>query len=212
MIKLYAYNTINSLKVLMVLLETGLEHEFIPLNIRQGEQHSPEFRALNPVGKVPVIVDGDLVLAESNAILLYLAQKAEWGLGQSADDAAQINFWLFYQASSQGPYFGQVEYWSAIAKKPNPDALAQYKAIAHKSIAYLNDELEGRNYLYGDDYSIADIALFPWINDYGHLGLSLEDAPNVARWWKAVKARPATSKACRFFDDRSVFKTKKPTE
>ncbi|MCV6601926.1 MAG: glutathione S-transferase family protein [Cohaesibacter sp.] len=212
MLKFYGYNTINSLKILMCLLETGLDYDFIPINIRKGEQHSTDFRALNPAGKVPVISDEGRILAESNAILLYLAKKAGWGLTTSAENIDKINIWLFYQASSQGPYFGQVEYWSAIAKTPNADALAHYTNGTKDSIAYLNKELENQKYLCADIYSIADIALFSWINECDHLGLSLEDAPNIARWSKAIKARPATTKAIEFFGDKSIFTTKKPTE
>ncbi|MCV6576060.1 MAG: glutathione S-transferase family protein [Cohaesibacter sp.] len=212
MLKFYGYNTVNSLKILMCLLETGIDYDFIPINIRKGEQHNSHFRALNPAGKVPVIADKGHILAESNAILLYLAKKANWGLTKSAENIDIINTWLFYQASSQGPYFGQVEYWSAIAKAPNADALTHYRSIAQTSIAYLNRHLENQNFLCANVYSIADIALFAWINECDHLGLSLQKDHNVARWSETIKQRPATIKALDFFDNKSIFVTKKPTE
>mgnify|MGYP005992234887 CR=1 FL=1 len=145
MITLYGYDTINTLKVLMFLCEAGLIYEFKPINIRAGEQHSAEFRAINPAGKVPVIWDGDMHQTESNSILLSLAQKTGWGLMEGSSLNAKLIAWLFYQASTQGPYFGQIEYWSRLAKSPNSDALAQYSAIANRSIEYLNEQLNSQN-------------------------------------------------------------------
>ena len=118
MIKLYGYDTINTLKVLMFLSETGLDYEFEPINIRAGEQHLAEFRAINPAGKVPVIWDGDRHQTESNSILLSLAHKTGWGLMEDPLLQEQLIAWLFYQASTQGPYFGQIEYWSRLARRP----------------------------------------------------------------------------------------------
>tara|TARA_B100001059_G_scaffold167840_1_gene167597 strand:- start:231 stop:869 length:639 start_codon:yes stop_codon:yes gene_type:complete len=201
MIKLYGYDTINTLKVLMFLSETGLDYEFMPINIRAGEQHSAEFRAINPAGKVPVIWDGDRHQMESNSILLSLAQKTGWGLMESHSLNVQLITWLFYQASTQGPYFGQIEYWSRLAKTPNSDALAQYIAIANRSIEHLNEQLNSKKYICGDTYSIADIALFPWLRIHKHLGLSIEHAEHLWRWCDCILARAATKKALIFFDD-----------
>ena len=201
MIKLYGYDTINTLKVLMFLSETGLDYEFQPINIRAGEQHSAEFRAINPAGKVPVIWDGDNYQTESNSILLSLAQKSGWGLMEGSSLNVQLIDWLFYQASTQGPYFGQIEYWSRLAKAPNSDALAQYSAIANRSIEYLNEQLDSKKYICGDTYSIADIALFPWLRIHKHLKLSIEHAENLSRWCDCILARVATKKALTFFND-----------
>ena len=207
MIKFYGYNTINSLKVLLFLLETKHDYEFIPINIRAGEQRQPEFLSINPAGKVPVILDGDFLLTESNAILLYLTKKVGWGL-DGTGEIDRINEWLFYQSSSQGPYFGQIEYWANIAKTPNPEALSFYTSIAKRSVDYINDRLKNREYICGDTYSIADIALFPWLNDHNHLDLDLDDAPNVLRWIKQIRSRPATSQACAFFEKSALFQAK----
>ena len=201
MIKLYGYDTINTLKVLMFLSETGLDYEFEPINIRAGEQHSTEFRAINPAGKVPVIWDGDMHQTESNSILLSLAHKTGWGLIKDPSLQEQLISWLFYQASTQGPYFGQIEYWSRLAKAPNSDALAQYKAIANRSIEYLNEQLNSKKYICGDTYSIADIALFPWLRIHKHLGLSIEHAESLLRWRERIMERPATQKSLTFFND-----------
>lgn len=200
MLKLYGYDTINTLKILMLLFETGSDFEFIPINIRTGEQHSPDFRAVNPAGKVPVIWKDGRHQTESNAILLSLAKKASWGLVADPSLQADITTWLFYQASAQGPYFGQIEYWARLAKTPNPAASAHYGAIASRSVEYLNDQLNTKKYLCGDVYTIADIALFPWLRIHKHLGLSLENSENLSRWHEAILARPATEEALTFFD------------
>jgi len=185
----------------MFLSETGLDYEFEPINIRAGEQHSAEFRAINPAGKVPVIWDGDMHHTESNSILLSLAHKTGWGLMEDPSLQEQLIAWLFYQASTQGPYFGQIEYWSRLAKAPNSDALVQYKATASRSIEYLNEQLNSKKYICGDTYSIADIALFPWLRIHKHLGLSIEHAENLSRWCDCILERPATQNSLTFFND-----------
>ncbi|MBT8152705.1 glutathione S-transferase family protein [Epibacterium ulvae] len=198
MITFYGYNTINSLKIMMFLMETDLKHDFVPINIRGGDQHTPDFRAVNPAGKIPVIVENNTALTESNAILMHLARKIGWGLPEGGED--RLLSLLFYQASTQGPYFGQVEYWSALAPKPNPDALAQYTAIANRVVTYIEEQLTGKDYICGATYSIADIAFFPWLNHYTHLDLSIENASNIAAWIDRVKSRTATEKASTFLE------------
>lgn len=205
MMKLYGFDTINTLKVLMLLKETNAEFQYIPVNIRTGEQRHPEFLAINPAGKVPVLGNGDQHQTESNAILLSLSQKFDWGGVAEPIAQAQLNAWLFYQASTQGPYFGQIEYWSKIAKTPNPEALAQYRAIASRTIAYLNEQLTGKQYVCGETYTIADIALFPWMHVHHHLGLSLDAAENLAGWLERIRNRPATQNALTFFGPLSIF-------
>ncbi len=205
MIKLYGFDTINTLKVLIFLLETELEFEFIPINIRAGEQHKPDFLAINSAGKVPVLFDENRHQTESNSILLSLAQKTGWGLENEVKQHDEVIAWLFYQASTQGPHFGQIEHWSRFAKTPNPEALANHRAIANRTIAYLNDQLSGKQYICGDTYSIADIALFPWLHIHDHLGLSLENAEHLLGWLDRIRSKPATLKARAFFGDSSIF-------
>ena len=189
----------------MFLLETKEEFEFVPVNIRAGAQHKPAFRAINPAGKVPVLSDGDRHQTESNAILLSLTKKAGWGLEQDLNVHDELVAWLFYQASTQGPHFGQVEHWSRFAKTPNPEALALHRVIANRTIAYLNTQLDGKQYLCGETYSIADIALFPWLHIHDHLGLSLEKAENLAGWLARIRNRRSTKAACTFFGASSIF-------
>ena len=203
MIKLYGYDTINTLKILMFFFETGLDFEFVPINIREGEQHTPDFRAVNPAGKVPVIFDGDTYQTESNAILLIWANRTGWGLKGDPALQAQVTRWLFYQASTQGPYFGQIEYWARLTKTPNSAASAHYSAIASRTVDYLNEQLKDKKYICGDKYTIADIALFPWLRIPDHLGLSFEHAENLSRWHDAVLKRGGTQKAISFFNEIS---------
>lgn len=189
----------------MFLLETNVEFEFIPVNIRAGEQHKPEFLAINPAGKVPVVFDGSRYQTESNSILLSLAQKTGWGLVGDTNIHDQMIAWLFYQASTQGPHFGQVEYWSRFAKTPNPEALARHRSIVNRTIEYLNDQLVDKQYICGETYSIADIALFPWLHIHDHLGLSLKKAGPLADWLDRIRNRPATVEARAFFGPTSIF-------
>ena len=187
----------------MFLFETGLDFEFVPINIREGVQHTADFRAVNPAGKVPVIFDGDTYQTESNAILLIWANRIGWGLDGDPALQAQVTTWLFYQASTQGPYFGQIEYWARLAKTPNSAASAHYRAIASHSVDYLNEQLNDKKYICGDTYTIADIALFPWLRIYDHLGLSFENAQNLMRWHDDVLKRSGTQKAISFFNEIS---------
>ena len=203
MIKLYGYDTINTLKILMFLFETGLDFEFVPINIREGAQHTPDFRAVNPAGKVPVIFDGDTYQTESNAILLIWASKTGWGLEGDSSLQAQVTTWLFYQASTQGPYFGQIEYWAKLTKTPNSAASTHYSAIASRAVDYLNERLKDNKYICGETYTIADIALFPWLRIHDHLGLSFENAKNLSRWHDAVLERDGTQKAISFLNEIS---------
>jgi|TARA_B110000879_G_scaffold83512_1_gene115730 GST-like protein len=205
MMKLYGFDTINTFKVLVFLLETKVEFKYLPINIRAGEQHGPEFLAINPVGKIPVLFDGEQYWTESNAILFNLAQKTGWGLLDDPNMHDRLLAWLFYQASTQGPHFGQVEHWLRFANAPNPDALARHRGAANQTIKYLDDQLSDKKYICGDAYSIADIALFPWLHIYEHLGLSLEKAEHLTRWLDLIRNRPATIEARAFFGYQSIF-------
>ena len=205
--KLYGFDTINTFKVLMFLLEAKLEFEFIPVNIRADEQHKPEFRAINPAGKVPVLFDGERYQVESNSILLSLAHKTGWGWMGDPDLHVELTAWLFYQASTQGPHFGQVEHWTRFAKEPNPEALERHRGFANGTIKHLNNHLSDKQYICGERYSAADIALFPWLHIHDHLGLSLENAEHLVRWLDKIRNRPATLEASGYFGSHSIFQS-----
>ena len=208
MMQLYGYDTINTLKVLMLLLEADAEFEFIPVNMRSGEQHKPEFLDINPAGKVPVLKDRNQVQTESNAILLSLANKLDWGLPEDPNKYQAMVSWLFYQASTLGPHFGQIEYWSKIAKTPNPQALAQHRITANRTIQLLDNQLKDRKFICGQGYSIADISLFPWLFVHDQLGLKMKGAENLELWLERIMKRPATIKALAFFGSNSMFVNK----
>jgi GST-like protein len=208
MMKLYGYDTINTLKVLMLLMETGAEFEFSPVDIRAGEQHKPEFLAINPAGKVPVLSDGRQTQTESNAILVSIAQKTGWGLPEDPEEYSHLISWLFYQASTQGPHFGQIEYWSKFAKTPNPQALAQHRSIADRTIRHLDDQLKDKQFICGMNYSIADIALFPWLYVHDQLGLSIKDTDNLATWLERIRNKPASMEALVFWNRIQCLQTR----
>lgn len=192
----------------MLLHETKSEFEYHPINIRAGAQHTAEFLAINPAGKVPVLEQDGRRQTESNAILLSLATKANWGALQDPNMHADLIAWLFYQASTQGPHFGQIEYWSGSHSAPNPAALLHHRAIAQRVIQHVNSNLIGKPFVCGARYSIADIALFPWLHIHNHLGLSLEHAENVIHWLDRIRNRPATLNALAFFRPHSMFERK----
>jgi len=203
--KLYGFDTINTAKVLMFLFENNVKFEYVPINIRAGEQHKHEFLALNPAGKVPVLFDGEQYRSESNAILFSLAQRTGWGLTDDPNMHDQLLAWLFYQASTQGPHFGQIEHWSQFAKVSNPKALARHRNIAIQEIRYLDNHLKDKKYICGEAYSIADIALFPWLHIHDKLDFSLENSKHLLGWLARIRRRTGTVNALTFFGDCSIF-------
>lgn len=208
MMQLFGYDTINTLKVLMLLMETDAEFEFVPINIRAGEQHKREFLDINPAGKVPVLRDGSQHQTESNAILMSLAHKMNWGLPEDPKEYGRMISWLFYQASTQGPHFGQIEYWNKLAKQPNTQALTHLRTIANRTIQHLDDQLKGRQFICGKNYSIADISLFPWLHIHDHLGLTIKGVNNLELWLERIGRRPASMKALAFLRSNSMFDKK----
>lgn len=200
MIDLYAWSTPNSVKVPILLEELGLAYTVKPINIRQGEQKTPEFLSLNPNGKVPAIVDHDgpghqpIVIVESAAILIYLAEKQ--GKFIPADQVGRIRCfeWLFFHASSLGPSFGQSGYFQKLAPEKIPAAIERFHHEATRTLKILDQRLATTEYLAGD-YSIADMANFGWIWRREFAGIDFTDAPHVARWYAALEQRPAIQNA-----------------
>jgi len=200
MIDLYAWATPNSVKVPILLEELGLAYTVKPINVRQGEQKTPEFLSINPNGKVPVIVDSDgpghqpIIIVESAAILIYLAEKQ--GKFIPADPIERIRCfeWLFFHASSLGPSFGQSGYFQKLAPEKIPAAIERFHNEAIRTIKILDQRLAATEYLAGD-YSIADIANFGWIWRREFAGIDFAETPHVARWYAALEQRPAIQKA-----------------
>jgi glutathione S-transferase len=192
MIHLYSFNTPNSYKVSIALEELGLPYETHPINLRQGEQAKPAFLALNPAGKVPVLRDDEsgLVLAESNAILVYLAERARRLIPADGPARSLVLKWLFFQASSVGPMFGEQGHYTVLAKEKVPYAIDRYTTETRRISALLDSHLASREFFEGD-YSIADIAHFGWLGFLRQVGVPFAEWPHLSAWLDRVGARPA---------------------
>lgn len=195
MLEVYAFATPNSIKVPVALEELGLAYRLHGINIRKGEQKAPAFVALNPNAKVPVLVDGGLVLSESAAILVYLAEKAGRLLPTAGEGRARVFEQLFFHASGLGPAFGQSGFFQRQAAEPQPLAIQRFSTEASRTLGVLDGILAKRPFTAGDAFTIADIAHFGWLWRREFAGIGLEDAPNVARWYAEIEARPAVQRA-----------------
>lgn len=194
MLTVYAFTTPNSVKIAIALEELGLPYALRPVNIRQGEQRAPDFLALNPNGKVPLLVDGDLVLPESGAILVHLAEKTGRLLPRDAAARARSFEWLFVQLSGTGPAFGQSGYWQKLASDRDEAAITRYRAEAERLADLIDAHLARNEWFAGKDYSIADIAHFGWFWRRDFAGIDFADRPHLARWYAAMEARPAVQR------------------
>jgi len=206
-IQLYSLATPNGVKASIMLEETGLAYEPHRVDIMQGESHTPEFLSLNPNGKIPAIIDPDgpggrpLALFESGAILLYLADKT--GRFIPADPAGRWEAiqWVFFQMASVGPMFGQLGFFHRFAGKEieDPRPKQRYVDESRRLLGVLDARLDGRDWLLGDDYSIADIATLGWVNNlitfYEARGLvGFDDFAHVDAWLQRGLARPAVQR------------------
>lgn len=201
MIDVYAFATPNSIKVPMLLEELAAPYTLHAVNVRKGEQSSAAFLAINPNGKIPVIVDplgpggGSVTITESGAILLYLADKYGALIPKNPRDKIRCLEWLFFQVAGLGPMFGQSGYFLRAAPEKPQFALDRYTGEAKRHMRVLDQHLAKHTWAAGGDYSIADIALFGWIWRREFAGVDFDETPNVARWYAAVEARPATQRA-----------------
>jgi GST-like protein len=199
MIDLYTWTTPNGRKVSIMLEETGLPYAVHPINIGQGDQFRPEFVAINPNGKIPAIVDPDgpdgkpYAMMESGAILIYLAGKTGKLLPASTRGKYDALQWLMFQMGGVGPMFGQVHHFLRAAKEQVPYAIQRYTTETRRLYAVLDGRLKEREYL-ADEYSVADIATYPWVARYEWHKTNLDDYPNVKRWFEAISARPAVQR------------------
>lgn len=201
MIDLYYWTTPNGHKITMYLEETGLPYKLHTVNIGKGEQFRPEFLAIAPNNRIPAIVDnepksggGPLPLFESGAILLYLAEKTGKLIPSGERARADVLQWLFWQMGGLGPMAGQNHHFSQYAPEKIPYAIERYVKETNRLYGVMNKRLADRPFLAGD-YSIADIASYPWIVPYERQGQKLEDFPHLKRWFEAIAARPATVRA-----------------
>lgn len=201
MIKLYCSGTPNVFKVLFMLGETGLDFELERVNVVAQEQFKPEFIALNPNSKVPVIVDSDgpdgqpHTVFESGAILIYLADKTGQFLPKEPATRSTALQWLMWQMASVGPMFGQAVHFKYIAPAGTDYPRQRYMTEARRLYGVLNDRLSNNAYLAGAEFSIADMATYPWTAKYFKtLGFDAADFPHVADWVKRLEERPGLKK------------------
>lgn len=195
MLDVYAFATPNSIKVLIALEELGLAYNLHDINVRKGEQKAPAFLALNPNAKVPVLVDREMVLTESAAILVYLAEKTGRLLPASGEGRARVFEQLFFHASGLSPAFGQSGFFQRAAAEPQPIAIERFSGEAKRTVGVLDGALATRQFVAGPDFTIADIAHFGWLWRRAFAMVDLDNAPNVERWYAHVEARPAVQRA-----------------
>ncbi len=196
MIKFYFHHTPNPMKIALFLEETGLPFELIPLDTLKGEQHTPEYRAINPNAKAPAIVDGETRVFDSNAILMYLSEKTG-ELAGKPEDRAEMLSWLMFIASGLGPYSGQSVHFRHAAPANLDYAVNRYLREAQRHYEVLDTHLEGREFIVGDSYTIADVSAWGWIDKapvvLGEEGLT--PYPNLQRWFDSINGRPAVERA-----------------
>jgi GST-like protein len=201
MIDLYYWTTPNGHKITLFLEETGLPYKIHPVNIGRGDQFKPEFLAIAPNNRIPAIVDqapadggAPVPLFESGAILLYLAEKTGRFLPSDLRGRAEVSQWLFWQMGGLGPMAGQNHHFSGYAPERIPYAIDRYVKETNRLYGVLNKRLADREFVAGD-YSIADMAAYPWIVPHAKQGQDLNDFPHLKRWFDAIAARPATQRA-----------------
>jgi GSH-dependent disulfide-bond oxidoreductase len=201
MIDLYALTSPNVQKIFLALEELELPYNTKLVDVWKGDQFSPEFLKINPNGKVPAIVDHDgpggkpYTVIESGAILLYLADKTGKFLPKDTRKRFDAIQWMMIQMTGVGPMFGQWTHFKMMAPKGNDYALSRYTTEVKRLYDLLEQRLGQVPYLGGDEYSIADIATFPWTRNHDAQGVKWEDNPNLARWFNAIAARPAVKRA-----------------
>ncbi len=195
MIDLYTWTTPNGRKVSIMLEELGLPYNAIAIDITKGEQHDPEFLKISPNNKIPAIFDHDagLSLMESGAILMYLAEKTGQFMPSSGAAKWQVVEWLMMQMGSVGPMLGQTHHFLFYHKGEDPYAEERYSKENARIYGVLDKRLGDHQYLAGD-YSIADIATWPWISRYPRQEMNLHEYPNLLRWYLELAARPAVQR------------------
>ena len=202
MLDLYYWTTPNGHKVTIFLEEAQLAYRLRPVNIGKGEQFTPEFLAIAPNNRIPALVDHAPVdggepfsLFESGAILEYLADKIGRFLPRETRPRFVVLQWLYWQMGGLGPMLGQNHHFRGYAPETIDYAIKRYTDEAKRLYRVLDNRLEGRSFLAGEDYSIADMACYPWTVSHERQGVDLAEYPNVRRWFDAIGARPAIERA-----------------
>lgn len=201
MIDLHYWTTPNGHKITMFLEESALPYRIIPVNISKGDQFKPEFLAISPNNRIPAIVDHSpkdggkpISVFESGAILLYLAEKTGMFLPNDSRRKVEVTQWLFWQMGGLGPMAGQNHHFGQYAPEKLPYAIDRYVNETNRLYGVLNKRLEHHAFVAGE-YSIADMAAYPWIVPWKRQGQNLDDFRHLKRWFETIRARPATMRA-----------------
>jgi GSH-dependent disulfide-bond oxidoreductase len=207
MITLYTWPTPNGKKVQIMLEELGLSYKAVPINISENEQFAPSFLKISPNNKIPAIVDDEgpdgkpISLFESGAILVYLAGKTGRLLGKTDREKYSVLQWLMFQMGGVGPMLGQTHHFRVYAPEKVPYAIERYSSETKRLYGVMDKQLGKTAYLAGKNYSIADIATWPWVDSHPKQGIDLAEFPNVKRWYEEIAKRPAVSRAIAVFAD-----------
>ena len=200
MIDVYSWPTPNGHKVHIMLEECGLPYRAIPVDIGAGDQFKADFLAISPNNKIPAIVDADgpdgkpISLFESGAILVYLAGKTGMLLGKTDREKYKVLEWLMFQMGSVGPMLGQSHHFRLYAPEKLDYAIDRYTNESKRIYGVIDKQLEKTGYLAGEEYTIADIAVFPWTRSFANQGVDWADFPNAKRWFDAISQRPAVQR------------------
>jgi GST-like protein len=217
MIDLYFWTTPNGYKVTILLEELGWKYNVIPVHIGKGEQFKPEFLKISPNNKIPALVDRDgpghapIAIFESGAIMMYLAEKSGWRF-MPADTRRRYDVvqWLMFQMGSVGPMLGQAHHFRRYAPEPIPYAVERYTNEAHRIYSVIDRRLSEAPYL-AVEYSIADMATYPWLRPHKWQGQELAEFPHLSRWYPDVRARPAVQRGLAILQDTLDRNRAKPS-
>ncbi len=207
MIEVYSWATPNGHKVHIMLEECGLAYRALPVDIGKGDQFQPDFLKISPNNKIPAIVDPDgpdgepMSLFESGAILLYLASKTGRFLPQRTRAKYEVLQWLMFQMGGVGPMLGQAHHFRMYAPEKIPYAIDRYTNEARRLYGVMNRQLAKSTYIAGAEYSIADIAIFPWLRSWKNQGIDWNDHPHLKGWFDEIAARPAVMRGVEVLAD-----------
>ncbi|HYF44415.1 MAG TPA: glutathione S-transferase C-terminal domain-containing protein [Ramlibacter sp.] len=207
MIEVFSWPTPNGHKVHIMLEECGLPYKATPVNIGTGEQFKPDFLAISPNNKIPALTDPDgpdgqpISLFESGAILVYLASKTGQFLPRSDREKYEVLQWLMFQMGGVGPMLGQNHHFRLYAPEKLPYAIDRYTNEAHRLYGVIDRRLASSAWLGGPEYSIADIATWPWLRNWKNQGVELSDYPHLKAWYEAIEARPAVQRGVKVLAD-----------
>ncbi len=210
MLDLYTWATPNGHKVHIMLEELGLNYHVHPIDIGAGDQFEPEFLKISPNNKMPALVDPDgpdgdpISLFESGAILFYLAEKTGKFMPANSRGRYEVMKWLMFQMGGVGPMLGQAHHFRMYAPEKIEYGIERYTNEANRLYGVLDRRLAESKYLAGDDYTIADMATFPWIRNPDRKGVDMTNYPNVNRWFEDISARPAVKRGLQVLEDKRV--------